>query len=187
MSLTVAKRITKISRTTVETIACFGSILGKLHNSKIKNTALKRKSYCFAQSCGTLFSPFVWIKTTWKRLRNWSEHTTIDYCHSNFVHCYSKNVINNPDIGCFAHSTTWPKLSSRKILMTSQWLEHPNGDTEILPRKIFSVVPHLLPSQHHSNENARVHATPSHLSYDDTMLYFHVTSSLTVGKNIFFS
>lgn len=42
MSLTVAKRITKISRIIVETIACFGSILGELHNSKIKNTALKK-------------------------------------------------------------------------------------------------------------------------------------------------
>lgn len=64
MSLTVVKRINKICRIIVETIACFGSILGELHNNKIKKTALKRKSYCFAQSCGTLFSPFVWIKTT---------------------------------------------------------------------------------------------------------------------------
>lgn len=64
MSLTVVKRINKICRIIVETIACFGSILCELHNSKIKNAALKRKSYCFAQSCGTLFSPFVWIKTT---------------------------------------------------------------------------------------------------------------------------
>ena len=57
-------QLNKICRIIVETIACFGSILGELHNSKIKKTALKRKSYCFAQSCGTLFSPFVWIKTT---------------------------------------------------------------------------------------------------------------------------
>lgn len=64
MSLTVVKRTTKISRIIAETIACFGSILSELHNSKIKNTALKKKSYCFAQSCGTLFSPFVCMKTT---------------------------------------------------------------------------------------------------------------------------
>lgn len=42
MSLTVVKRINKICRIIVETIACFGSILGELHNSKIKNTALKK-------------------------------------------------------------------------------------------------------------------------------------------------
>ena len=70
--------------------------------------------------------------------------------------------------------------------MTAQWPEHPTGVTEVLPGTLKTLFGGSL-ARYQATIKARVYSTSSHLSYDDTMLYFHVTLSLTVGKNIFFS